>query len=137
MMVSEEHAGRQFEDYFDGHPSRSTPFPLAGRSKKRPHFGDKPTVEAAVREHLEGRRPLSDVDTSTLQSTQPSVTHAGVKHYMSSDKVYKDSHEAGNQVPVIYRPEGTDRSLILSGHHRATAAHFKREPLRALVVEGP
>lgn len=120
--------------------STQAPFPRAGQRKDR-HMYD----QEAVNKHLSNPPELQDVDPRTLHSTQPAITRAGVRHYLSgeyekSGTTYADQGNVGNRFPVVYRRsrEGTDVAddLLLSGHHRATAALIKGQPLRARVVEG-
>lgn len=118
---------------FKGHPTAPAPFPRSGSRKDRKDY-DQSRVVAAL------RRPngpeLTDIDPRTLHATQPGITRAGVQHYMGSSEVYKDAHQAGNANPVVYdREDG--RRLLLSGHHRATAALLKGEQFKGVVVPGP
>jgi hypothetical protein len=117
-----------------------TPFPRAGQRK-----GQHSYDEEAVHKVLRNPPELRDVDPRTLHSTQPAITRAGVKHYLSgeyekSGTTFADQGNVGNRFPVVYRRsrEGTDQvdDILLSGHHRATAALIKGQPLRARVVEG-
>lgn len=92
--------------------------------------------------------PVTEVDPRTLSSTQPSVTRDGVRFYMSdeykqSGETYADlnhragAHSAGNKVPIVYHTEDGKENVILSGHHRATAALLSGQMLKAKVVTGP
>lgn len=101
--------------------------------------------QEAVDKNLKNPPELRDVDPRTLQSTQPQVTRAGVRHYASgeyekSGTTFADQGNAGNRFPVVYARarEGSDVAdhIILSGHHRAVAALINGRPLRARVVEG-
>ena len=121
----------------EGSSDRTTvPFPRAGRSKRRGDY-DKAAVSAAIT-----ASETSLVDPRQLSASQPMVTKPGVQHYMSDDytktgAVFADADQAGNKTPVVYVRSGTrTEAVILSGHHRATAALLRGEPLEAIVVEG-
>jgi hypothetical protein len=123
---------------FTGHPVTIPPFPRAGRRKDRYDY-DREVVR---RELLRVREPeLQELDPRTLWRTQPGLQRAAVVFYFGSQyrltgEPYADKVNIGNRYPLIYkRDDGTD--MILSGHHRATAALLKAEFLRARVVEGP
>lgn len=109
------------------------PFPSAGRSKKLKDY-DQTAVDAAI-----DKGETAPVDPRVLHAMQPSVTRAGVEHYMENpDVLYADKHQAGNQHPVVYRRVANDKvtHLLLSGHHRATAALLKGTDLNAVIAEG-
>ena len=119
-------------------PLRNAPWPRAGRRKDVEDY-DRTVVADAL------RRPplLVDVDPRGLRASQPSVTAPGVAFYMGVDnksagRLFADADKPGNQNPVVYRrvtgPSVDD--VILSGHHRSTAALLRGEPLRAVVVSG-
>lgn len=125
------------DDYFHHHPTRPTPWKEQGRSTTLQDYDhDKVKQMLQNPEH-----PLEDVDPRNLRSSQGSVTREGVKHYMSSGdhaktgKTFADQGNPGNAHPVVYEHENGDR-VLLSGHHRATAALFEGRPLRAKVVRG-
>ena len=117
---------------FGDSPITSTPFPRAGRLKHRKDY-DKARVTAVLKDP---NYPLTEIDPRTLSATQESIIRDGVEHYMKSDKLYADEHNAGNTHPVVYRREGGE-NLILSGTHRATSALLKGQQFRARVVDGP
>jgi hypothetical protein len=124
------HGKNDVDVIFKGHPLAPTPFPHAGGRKDKQSY-DPDRVREAIT-----HPSLSDVDPRTVHSTQPSVTRAGVSHYLENTEVYKDPHNAGNRHPVVYdRDDG--RRLLLSGHHRATAALLRGEQFKAVVVPGP
>jgi hypothetical protein len=86
-----------------------------------------------------------DVDPRRLKATQPSVTRAGVEYYMGeahrrTGETFADRMSSGNRYPVIYSRThpvtGRVDDMILSGHHRATAALLSGQFLRARYVEG-
>jgi hypothetical protein len=115
------------------------PFQRAGRSKQFQDY-EVERVHELIRNAPEG---LREVDPRYLLSTQPSVTRPGVNYYMSGEyektgKTYADQSHAGNIYPVVYERESERgiEPMLLSGHHRATAALLRGVPLRALVVRG-
>ena len=115
----------------------TVPFPAAGRRKDRNPY-DKDLVHKA----LSNETATEQFDPRTLHATQPSVTRSGVQHYMdpSNQGLYADQHEAGNKHPVIYsRKDCADcpeTNMILSGHHRATAALLQGRQLTGIRVQG-
>jgi hypothetical protein len=68
------------------------------------------------------------------------VTRSGVEYYSGQEydrtgETFADNEKAGNRFPVVYsRNDGTN--IILSGHHRATAALLQGRPLRAINPSG-
>lgn len=119
-------------------PIRNVPWPRAGRRKDVEAY-DRVLVADAL------RRPplLVDVDPRVLRASQPSVTAPGVTFYLdhvnkSAGRLYADADKPGNQNPVVYRRDtgASVDDIILSGHHRSTAALLRGEPLRAVVVAG-
>jgi len=128
-------------DYFGNQELKTPPFPAwETRSKKGLKY-DVDAVHEAIRKNPPD---LVDVDPRTLHRTQPGLTKGGVDYYQGSDyqrtgKTYADSATKGNTYPVVLQraePGGVTRNVLLSGHHRATAALFKGEPLRAIPVPG-
>ena len=123
------------DQFFSG-DRHMVPFPQAGRNKIG-HPYDPDIVHAAVNENPP---QLVDVDPRTLSATQPMVTRSGVQHYASGEydrtgETYADQHKAVNRFPVVYsRDDGTN--ILLSGHHRATAALLQGRPLRAINPSG-
>lgn len=109
------------------------PWPSAGKTKKGTPW-DREAVADALRRPPE----LSDVDPRNLHATQPSVVRHHAEYYTGGEyertgATAADQGNVGNQYPVVYRsPDG--RNLLLSGHHRATAALVQGRPLRARVV---
>jgi len=114
------------------------PYPTASRTKKDPLYD-----RAAVREALtapRSARVVEPTDPRRLHASQPGVTRSGVKYYMGdtyaeTGETYADKNNAGNQIPVVYNKSSGQR-VILSGHHRATAALLKGEQFDALQVHG-
>lgn len=118
---------------FNGAPATGAPWPKASRLKHEPAF-DK----SRVNEVLQAPPVLTDLDPRNLHSTQPKVLAEHVRHYMGDEyeqtgKTAADQGDVGNQYPVVYA-KGNGQNAILSGHHRATAALLKGEPLKARVV---
>ena len=126
--------GQGFNALFTGDgPVTSAPFMAAGRLKTEPLFNAD-----AVKQTLSmPNPPTADFDPGDLRSTQPMVTRGGVKHYMDNpDSLFSDQNNAGNQMPVVYsKLDG--QHIILSGHHRATAALLQGKPLTAIHVQDP
>lgn len=123
------------DQFFSG-DRHVVPFPQAGRNKVGMPY-DPNVVHAAVHE---SPPQLVDVDPRTLSATQSMVTRGGVEHYASGEydrtgETFADKEKAGNRYPVVYsRDDGTN--LLLSGHHRATAALLQGRPLRAINPSG-
>lgn len=119
---------------FNGSPQTPVPWPMT-RGSKKAFTHDK----AAVKEALEnpGKHPLQPVDTRTLVATQPTITRAGVAHYLNGESgLYADKDNAGNARPVVFHNTTTNQNVLLTGHHRAAARMLKGEPLMAVVVNG-
>jgi hypothetical protein len=123
---------------FHGNPTGVPPFPRAGRRKDRWDY-DREAVRQALL--VPGPPQLEEVDPRELSCTQgglqrPAVVfYLGIEHRLTGEP-FANKTNAGNRHPVVYRrDDGT--TMILSGHHRATAALLRAEPLRARVLEGP
>ena len=106
-----------------------TPWPRAPRLKSGPPADRLPRLSQAVH----GDTPLEEIDPRFLHSSQPMVTRQGVAHYLSEQfeqtgETFADQHLAGNAFPVVYDNEGINE--ISGGHHRATAALLRGQPLR-------
>jgi hypothetical protein len=141
----DKHYGRGQESLFpNGETKVVAPFPSAGKRKDRKDFDQSKVTEA-----LNSPPALEEVDTRGLKASQPWVTGGGVSHYMGeggekyalTGETYADQANPGNKHPVIYHrtnpgSASTDARIILSGHHRATAAHLKGEKLKGIVVHG-
>ena len=115
-------------------PIAPAPWPRASRRKDVQDY-DPQVVQSALRD----TSPLSEVDPRFLHSTQPSITRGGVEYYMGDEykqtgTTYAEQHNPGNRFPVVYEREGVN--MLLSGHHRASAALLRGEPLRARKVAG-
>jgi hypothetical protein len=117
-----------------------TPWSMAGGRKNQGQY-DKGLVKDALQNPDKYRVAPINLDDANLRSTQPSVTRAGVQHYMSDDyrthgSLYAQKDNVGNQRPMIYhRDDG--QSLLLSGHHRAVAGLLGDRPVDAIHVHGP
>lgn len=108
----------------------SVPFPSARRLKTEPRFDS-----AKITELLKSPPVLTSIDPRALRSNQPSVTRDGVAYYMTdeyaiSGRTFADGHDAGNKFPIVQVRERTGEHIIVSGHHRATAALLRGENLQ-------
>ena len=120
--------------------SAGVPFPRQARSSNRRAYFDHGAIE-----HSLHQGDLVDIDPRTLHGMQPSITRAGVNHYLGdaysrTGQTYA-SPDHGNHVPVIYEARhphfGNIERSIYGGHHRATAALLQGRPLRGLIVRAP
>jgi len=117
----------------------SVPWKSAGSLKSRKDY-DPDLVNEAVR----SRKSPEPVDPRTLRARQPHLRKDVIQHYMTSNEVFADQHQAGNRTPVVYvrhpDPGAPDWQvpdhMILSGHHRAAAALLRGEQFNAIVVHG-
>jgi hypothetical protein len=124
------------DKFFGDRLTSPTPFQSAGRVKSHKDYDESLVARSITHPH---EFPIQDVDPRELRATQASVTKDGVSHYMRGGSEYgkqNGDHRLGNDVPRIYHREDGQK-LILSGHHRATAALLKGEPLKAIVIKGP
>jgi hypothetical protein len=115
---------------FKGAPKTVAPFPPAGRNKNLKDY-DEEAVQTAI-----AAGETSSVDPRTLHSTQPWVTLEGVRHYASGKEgVFANQDQYGNSNPVVYHRENQGRrtSMLLSGHHRATAALVAGKNLEGVI----
>jgi hypothetical protein len=125
---------------FSGGLETTTPWQKAGRQKKTGLL--LPGEQEAVSEEIRRTPPvLRDIDPRALHSTQPSIVQHHLNHYMGTrydvtGETSADTDNPGNRFPIILHRPGRGQNVILSGHHRATAALLKGRPLRALYVEG-
>ena len=119
------------------------PFPAAGhqiREMQQPALGAR---QELVHKVLQSPVSLTDVNPRELRSSQPGITREGVAHYLRGRQwehegaTYADKNNIGNKFPVVYHRARDSAQILLSGHHRATAALMRGTPLRARVVEGP
>lgn len=125
--------GKSLDDVFQGNPKIPIPLPSAPRRKDVKDY-DEDAVGRAIRSGV-----TSQVDPTNLHATQPWVTQEGVRHYLEGrEGNFADGHLLGNKHPVVYHREadGQVTSILLGGHHRATAALMKGEKLEAYEVRG-
>ncbi|MEZ5281766.1 MAG: hypothetical protein R2770_14995 [Acidimicrobiales bacterium] len=116
-------------------PLLPVPFPRAQRSKRLRSYAPE-VVASAIRSAR-----TTTIDPRKLSATQPWVTTPGVhfylgEHYPTKGDTYQADLDPGNRLPLVYVRDG-EEALILAGHHRATVALVRGEPLEALVVNGP
>jgi hypothetical protein len=137
-----KHWGGGMESLFpEGSAGKTTPpFPAAGRSKRQ-----SPYDQELVHKTLAGSPGTEAIDPRSLHSTQSWVTREATAHYMKPENrakgtLFADQHDPGNQHPVIYsRHEGEGREpthMLLSGHHRATAALLQGRQFTGIRIEG-
>lgn len=124
----------------EGRPISAVPWERNSRRKDRQDY-DKGLVHAELSRPVGGASGLVDIDPRTLRATQPSVTRAGVEHYLGGQwektgETFADHSNVGNRYPFVYARED-GQNLLLSGHHRASAALLQGRPLRARRIEGP
>lgn len=134
--IDDLYGSNDIHKLFGGSPVIPAPFPQANRSKSKKDYDPNIVARSMTHPH---EFPIEDVDPRELHAMQPSITRPGVSHYMSpetKDTVFSPSHRPGNDVPRVYDREDGQR-LLLSGHHRGTAALLKGEPLKAMVIRGP
>ena len=117
-------------------PKAGVPFPSGGRRKGEPRWNQE-MVTAEL--NLPHPRTV-DIDPRILSAGQPHVTRAGVEHYMSgkfeeTGETFADQHNVGNQFPFVVTKRGGTEHLIISGHHRATAALLQGRKLTARWIE--
>lgn len=113
-----------------------TPWTGAGKKKDGSHHNQE-----LIRKTMQEPPVVESIDPRYLHSTQPSVVRSHVSDYMGeageeykrTGKTVADQGNVGNQWPTVYeRRDG--RRDILSGHHRATSALLKGEPLQGRVI---
>lgn len=127
---------RDLDAVFRGHVEAPAPWPRAGRTKTEPLY-DQAKVTAA----LQQPPTLHDFDPRNLHATQGSVIRHHASYYMdqpdyrTTGATSADQGNVGNQYPTVYR-DRRGRNLLLSGHHRATTALLRGEPLRGRLIEG-
>lgn len=130
---------KDIERVFPGQtPKAIVPWPAGGRSKTEPKY-DKAAVTAELI-----RQPRTvDIDPRVLSAGQPHVVRAGVEHYLGdtferTGQTFADQGNVGNQFPFVVTKHGdTDNPehLIISGHHRATAALLQGKKLTTRWIE--
>ena len=111
------------------------PWPMAGKTKKGANY-DKDLVRAELSKPVN----LTATDPRQLHASQPGITRDGVDYYRGANyqntgETYADQDNAGNRFPVVYNKED-GRSILLSGHHRATAALIQGKQFDARHISG-
>jgi hypothetical protein len=84
-------------------------------------------------------KDIAEFDPRYLHGSQPSITSSGVLHYLEkgqSGPLNADADDIGNQFPFVYIHQGTGEMRLVGGHHRATSALLKGEPLVARYAIG-
>ena len=122
-------------------PTAGAPFePARGRAA----LGRSYDMEAVRSAAGDKDYPTTEVDPRSLSKVQPSVVRDGVAHYMGDhSETYADAngkagaHMVGNRTPIVYKTDDGQESVIMAGHHRATAALLSGQMLQAKVVVGP
>jgi hypothetical protein len=127
---------------FRDHPTTPTPWGAAGYLKSEKTGPGLAAHRELIRKELEQPPNLVDVDPRELHATQPSIIREATAHYLGAQwraggETFADKGNPGNRNPVVYRRARDGAHLILSGHHRATAALMRGKPLKARLVEGP
>ena len=133
MMCSRLWGCGDLEVLFGGHIQVPTPWPSAPRRKHRPLFDT-----AALSTLLDQPVDLADVDPRLLHASQPWVLRHHVAYYGTGEwertgRTSADRHVELNQYPVVV-PDHRGRTVIVSGHHRATAALVAGVPLRVRIA---
>jgi 2'-5' RNA ligase len=141
-MAPKKYFGAQHvEALFGGHSETVCPFKTSGASKSY----DRDMVAQRV-SHDPDHSEMKDFDPRHLEGTQPGIQRAALQHYMGDDykrtgQTYADPANKGNKHPVVYTYNhpvtGEEHHMLLSGHHRATAALLKGEMLHARQIRGP
>jgi hypothetical protein len=134
--VHELHGAGDVNAAFGDRLKTSVPWPRASRRKDRMEYD-----QDVVRRGLSQPAQVEDVDPRYLHVTQPHIVRAGVAHYMGDEydrtgRTFADQGNVGNAFPVVYDRDDGYR-LLLSGHHRATAALLKGRGLQARRFSGP
>lgn len=130
------HGTRNIDSLFPGGVvTAPSPWPSIGRTKGRPLY-DHDAVTAALMKAPE----LEELDPRMLHANQSGITRAGVDYYMTpqyrqTGETFADKNNVGNAYPVVYS-DLRGRNVILSGHHRATAALLLGVPHIARRIRG-
>lgn len=123
-------------------PTTGVPFRLAGHLKNEVTGEGAIQRKKAIAHGLQQPVELHPVDPRNLMATQGSVTREGVAHYLGpqfheNQTLFADKDNAGNAHPTVYQRDRDQGQMILSGHHRATAALLNGKMLDARVIKGP
>lgn len=131
MSRADDLYGKKNLDALGTGPSPLVPFPPAGQRKDK-----HPYDESLVHEAIRSGQKAEPMDPRRLKSTQPSLDRAGVRHYMENPHgpLYNEGTDPGNKTPIVYHRNGNP--ILLSGHHRATAALLQGEQFHAIQVHG-
>ena len=120
-------------------PSPRVPFDQAGHLKAEITGAGRVRRSEAVARVLNARPRLEQVDPRGLLATQGGLDREGIRYYLGTGftrwgLTYADRHSVGNADPVILLRSRDGARLILAGHHRATVALLRGQPLLARVV---
>lgn len=122
---------------FGDSPKTPVPWDRAGRRRDRADF-DQDRIKGVLM-HPD-RHEIVEMDPRELHATQPEVTRGGTSYYMGDEyqktgRTFADHADAANRVPLVYSREG--QNVLLTGHHRATAALLQGKQFNARQIEGP
>lgn len=126
----------RYEEHDFASASSSIPWSQSSRNKAGFRY-DPSAVNRTIQ--IADSSSIREFDPRYLHGTQPSVTSPGVLHYLQmgqSGPLYADKDQIGNQFPFVYIHSGTGEHRLIGGHHRATAALLKGEPLVARYTVG-
>lgn len=116
------------------HATTTVPWDRFAKTKESAVY-DKELVDRTI--NLPRNENVEEFDPRLLTANQPHILSSGVRHYMTNQpSLYADKGQVGNQLPFVYVKKDTGQGIILAGHHRATAALLKGQPLRARTVIG-
>lgn len=120
-------------------PSPRVPFDQAGHLKAEITGAGRVRRGEAVARVLRARPWLEQVDPRGLLATQGGLDREGIRYYLGTGftrwgLTYADRDSVGNADPVILVRARDGARLILAGHHRATVALLRGQPLLARVV---
>jgi len=120
-------------------PSPRVPFGQAGQLKAEVTGAGRISRDAAIARVLSARPQLEQVDPRGLLATQGGPNREGIRYYLATNYTrwgltYADRDRIGNADPVILLRARDGARLILAGHHRATVALLRGQPLLARVA---
>lgn len=110
--------------------------PLGSAKKSIPY--DKGLVSSELSHPIREAR-VKDFDPRHVMGTQPWILSGATRHYLEGGRnapLYSDQDQVGNQMPFVYVHKGSGELRLLAGHHRASAALIKGEPLTARYAIG-